>query len=289
MIYAETSPLFEDDNSLSHRLIFYRLILCLFLLYEVFSADMYNLIPVLHESNFVEGSKISSLKFYILTNIVFFKWFGALSCLFFGIGIKKKVSGLITLGCFLVLVYLNFRIGHSSSYFPIFSVSILILSFTSRVNDIKERYYFTVREAYNFLLIWYVLFYFAAGASKITPFLKGLSWIEGHTIQFLTISRTFDSPIYWLLDQPLFAYSLLWPFTIMSIFGALLELSAFFCLFSRRFLSIFTVLIVFFHFNLFLLGTFATLQYATAASLFFPGVSKLVNYILKRILHRSHE
>lgn len=84
------------------------------------------------------------------------------------------------------------------------------------------------------MTVWIALVYGGAGIAKLFPLRKGIVWLDGTSAQNMAMYYVLDSPLFFALGTTPFDYGMRWPFTVLSVGAAAIELSAFSLLFWRK-------------------------------------------------------
>jgi hypothetical protein len=127
------------------------------------------------------------------------------------------------------------------------------------------------------MTLWIAVLYGAAGVAKLFPLRKGLVWLNGASAQNMTMHYMLDSPIFFLLETTPFDYGVRWPFTILSIGAAVIELSAIALLFWRKAAWLVVPALLSMHLGIYAFGIsgFSTLLLVSSVALLDPqGVER---------------
>lgn len=122
------------------------------------------------------------------------------------------------------------------------------------------------------MTLWIAIVYGAAGVAKLFPLRKGLVWLDGTSAQHMAMYYLRDSPLFFVLGTTPFDYGVRWPFTILSIGAAAIELSALALLFSRRAALLVVPALLSMHLGIYAFGIsgFSTLLLVSSVALLDP-------------------
>jgi hypothetical protein len=122
------------------------------------------------------------------------------------------------------------------------------------------------------MTLWIALVYGAAGVAKLFPLRKGLVWLDGTSAQHMAMYYLRDSPLFFALGTTPFDYSVRWPFTVLSIGAAAIELSALWLLFSRKAALFVVPAVLSMHIGIYAFGIsgFSTLLLVSSVALLDP-------------------
>lgn len=115
---------------------------------------------------------------------------------------------------------------------------------------------------------WFAYIYVAAGIAKVLPLYKGLSWLQGGTIQEIMYNRFLDSNYFYVFGKPLFDYTEhYWIFGMLSVASIIIEFICIMILFTHRFHGLIIALVLGMHFFLYLNGVLGFMQLALVLSI----------------------
>jgi hypothetical protein len=122
------------------------------------------------------------------------------------------------------------------------------------------------------MTLWIALVYGAAGIAKIFPLRKGIVWLDGTSAQHMAMYYLRDSPLFFALGTTPFDYGIGWPFTVLSMGAAAIELSAFALLFSRKAALLVVPALLSMHLGIYAFGIsgFSTLLLVSSIALLDP-------------------
>lgn len=122
------------------------------------------------------------------------------------------------------------------------------------------------------MTVWIALVYGGAGIAKLFPLRKGIVWVDGTSAQNMAMYYLRDSPLFFALGTTPFDYGTRWPFTVLSIGAAAIELSAFSLLFSRRVAPFAVAALLSMHLGIYAFGIsgFSTLLLVSSVALLDP-------------------
>jgi len=162
-------------------------------------------------------------------------------------GLLTRIAAPLMLAVFLVAFDFYFRATFFHDEWPYLWFVLLVLCFAPcadrwsldaairhwRGRPAPERPH-GYRWPTEFVVFWMAQLYFAAGIAKLLPIRKGVYWLEGATTQNMVGVLYPHSPIYAVLERPLFDYDSVWPFVALSVGTIVFECAAILMLFTRR-------------------------------------------------------
>jgi uncharacterized membrane protein YphA (DoxX/SURF4 family) len=165
------------------------------------------------------------------------------------VGLFTAISSWITAFCFIATHYTLFKFTYYHNEWPYLWLPLIVLAIARCGDKFSIDAWFKRRRspmsfdpqsnAYRWpievIIAFFASIYFCAGVAKLIPLSSGIQWLKGIPIQWLVATRFFDSPAYWVTGQPLFDYTILWPFTILSVSAIIVELSAGLIWISRKY------------------------------------------------------
>lgn len=163
-------------------------------------------------------------------------------------GLFTATSTGITAFCFIATHYTLFKLTYYHNEWPYLWLPLVVLAISRcgdklsmdawlygrRKKEIRNYQSNAYRWPIEVLIAFFASIYFCAGYAKLVPISNGWNWLSGVPIQWLVSTRFFDSPTYWILGKPMFDYTILWPFTLLSISAIIVELSAGLIWFTRK-------------------------------------------------------
>lgn len=205
------------DGSPRH-LAFIRIVIAGYLLYLISFDGNLKVLHWLSPENMLPPTIVP----YIIESFVWKHWEGVLvlggtASFFMMIGLFTRTSILISLGIFYLIYNCLFRFTYYHNEWPYFWFPLLVLFFSksnavwsidSLIMNVKKGKVRVLcsssfRWPLELCIIWYGCIYFFAGYAKVFPISSGISWAKGGTIQWVAMTRYFDSPWYWLVgDAP---------------------------------------------------------------------------------------
>ena len=103
-------------------------------------------------------------------------------------------------------------------------------------------------------VFWFGFNYFVAGLSKLFPLDKGFVWLSGVSTQEFSIQFMQQSPMLVIFEGTPFDYTILWPFTLLSVVTVILETGCVLVWFTDRYRLLVIAAILSMHFGIYLMG-----------------------------------
>ncbi|MCA9713501.1 MAG: HTTM domain-containing protein [Myxococcales bacterium] len=199
--------------------------------------------------------------------IPYLYWVGFAATAAMALGLLTRVSTITATLCFVLQFDVYYRLTKSHVDWPYWNFIFLIFCLTPAAADrlsldallrrvrgapAPARAAQEYRWPVEVIGLWICLTYTFAGIAKIFPLRAGVEWLQGGMLHYIATTMVFDSPVYWLLGQTPFDYSLRWPWAFMSTSAVILELCAFTMLLQRRLNLPIMIGLLLFHFGVYL-------------------------------------
>lgn len=193
--------------------------------------------------------------------------------------LTKYILPLLSIS-FLFLFSFYYALNNAPNAWLYIWFPLLLMNFT-RCSDVLslDKYFRLIKPQTNMfsnvyrwplevVAAWFAYIYVAAGIAKVLPLYKGLSWLQGGTIQEIMYNRFLDSNYFYVFGKPLFDYTEhYWIFGMLSVASLIIEFICIMILFTHRFHGLIITLVLGMHFFLYLNGVLGFMQLALVLSI----------------------
>ena len=219
-------------------------------LIEVFASPAFDLLQLItprpHElaNTWIPGV----VENWVAAHIGLWLILGIISSTFTVIGLWTQWAARILLFTFVLTQNYWFRatVFHDDWVFMTFPLLVLAMApcgdawsidawLAARQNRQPQRAPTIYRWPIEALVFWFGFVYVSAGLAKLFPLHKGALWLSGISTREFTIEFMFDSPLVSVFNGTPFDFTLLWPFTVVSVLTVIVEVGMIWVWLSDRY------------------------------------------------------